>query len=157
MAGSPILVPSPSSPEYNTAQRLAQLEQRVAILERQQSLRVEVFQTGFVTAGDTESFLYNWGGGRLWLVWGGFGTQNFSADPGAGVRAKIEVNGSPAAPDLVSWSETINALVGLGMVSKQVDSSLLVLGDNTITVLNTPGSSGGFVTCSIIVIEWPYA
>jgi hypothetical protein len=158
MAGQPVLVPSPSSPDFSTASRLSQLEQRMTALERQSDITITAVRIGSYS-GDPTSQVFSYAGGRLWVFYGGFGTAQIN---NGSYILTLRINGvsvtEEARQSMPPGGSASGMIIGMGMATEDVTNNAgLVLGDNTLTAV---AQGGGPVMDPIrlngLLIEWPY-
>jgi hypothetical protein len=145
------LTPAPANPELRMALRLAALEQRIAALESHRDILITPIDVSVDGVTPTVNLTYNWKGGRLWIIWGGSGSQQSGA--AGGVRATMTF-GSFTVDDLISYSETSSAVVGLGTVATEIPASGVVLGNNTVSISRVGTAQ---IDVSGLIIEWPQA
>jgi hypothetical protein len=151
MAGSPILTPSPSHPDYLIASRLAQLEQRVARLETSRGTEFEVVT--FTEA--SPSYVFTWYGGKVWLMWGA------DAVPAglATMAMNLRLNGAaPSADDIASYASSSGSRSTLGSSAVVLSTQpSIVMGPNTLTIVEAGGTDLTGWRVYGLLIQWAYA
>jgi len=157
MASNRILSPQPTNTQERLAVRLAAMEQRLSALERRRDLILTPFSISVNrTASGTATFPFTWSGGRIWIVFGGQASCEFTGGS-AGYAFKVNNIGSvEGGADIATWRSGF--LDPLPMAVRELPQSKLTPGSNTLNF----GISGGTPTdvwykAEGLLIEWPQA
>lgn len=149
MPNDPTLYPGIPNPQQQLLQRIAQLETRVASIERK---RDPVFTP--ISFGVASSATFTWYGGRLWYFFGGGVNGTGAGQVQVGMRLNSVAGFANFITDVYGASTYIALPMAAGVVANPATFNMTAGGTNTFTLAVDSGP-GQIPAVAGMLIEWP--